>query len=298
MGSTSSSLQLDVDLVERLLKAQFPNWAHLPIEPIDPCGWDNRMFRLGEGMVVRLPSAAVYAPQVLKEHRWLPKLAPTLPLPIPIPLALGSPCREYPWHWSVYRWIPGEQAGAANGVSRPRLAAALGTFLTALQSIDPTGGPAPGPENFHRGGPLKIYASETRRAIELLKGSIDESAARQVWEAALDAACERPPVWVHGDMSLSNLLVDNGELSAVIDFGCSAVGDPACDLAIAWSSWGREAREALRSALPLDAATWARGRGWALWKALILLAKLTAAPPVLEGEARIVLEEVLAATPA
>ena len=248
-------------------------------------------------MVVRLPSAAVYAPQVLKEHRWLPKLAPKLPLPIPLPLAMGSPGPEYPWHWSVYRWIKGEQAGAAKGLNRPRLAADLGSFLAALQSIDPTGGPLPGAGNFHRGGSLEIYASETDRATKLLKGSIDERAARNVWETALDAACERPPVWVHGDISLSNLLVDNGELSAVIDFGCSAVGDPACDLAIAWSPWGREAREALRSTLPLDPATWARGRGWALWKALIILARLTSATPTIKREARIVLEEVLADAP-
>jgi aminoglycoside phosphotransferase (APT) family kinase protein len=248
-------------------------------------------------MLVRLPSAAVYSPQVLKEHRWLPELAPMLPLPIPTPLALGLPCHEYPWHWSVYRWLRGEQVGEATGVNQPRLAARLGAFLAALQSIDPAGGPRPGPENFHRGGPLNIYQSETERAIEYLKDSIDQSAARKIWKAALDARCERPPVWVHGDVSLGNLLVDNGELSAVIDFGGLAVGDPACDLAIAWSPWEREAQVALRSTLPLDGATWARGRGWALWKALIQLARLTPAAPAMKREAQIVLENVLANAP-
>jgi aminoglycoside phosphotransferase (APT) family kinase protein len=291
-------LKIDAELAGRLVEAQFPHWAQLAIVPVEPAGWDNRTFRLGADMVVRLPSAAAYAPQVLKEHQWLPQLAPKLPLPIPAPLALGSPCQDYPWHWSVYRWIAGEPAGSAQGVDGPRLAAALGYFLAALQGLDPTGGPLPGPENFHRGGPLKTYAPQTERAIALLAGRIDAAAARLVWETALDAVCERPPVWVHGDISLGNLLVDKGELSAVIDFGCSAVGDPACDLAIAWSPWGRDAREALRAALPLDGATWDRGRGWALWKALIILAKLSPAPPAMQEQARGVLDEVLADRPA
>ena len=267
---------IDAALVRRLVATQFPQWADLPVEPVAFGGWDNRTFHLGDHMTVRLPSAAAYALQVEKEQRWLPRLAPHLPLPIPVPLAMGVPAEDYPWHWSVYRWLDGEIAtiethrrSAANSRRRWR------DFLVALQRIDATGGPPPGPHNFYRGGPLTVYDGETRQALAALEGRIDTGAAREVWEAALAATWRGQPVWVHGDVASGNLLVRDGVLSAVIDFGSSAVGDPACDLYIAWTFLEGESREAFRAALPLDEATWARGRGWTLWKALITLA----APP-------------------
>jgi aminoglycoside phosphotransferase (APT) family kinase protein len=277
-----------------LVAAQFPHWAHLPVRPVEFDGWDNRTFRLGEDMAVRLPSAEAYAPQVKKQHRWLPRLAPLLPLPIPVPLALGVPTEGYPWHWSVYRWLPGETAGLDRIADLRRFATDLAQFLSALQRVDPSGGPPPGQHNFFRGAHLAVYDAETRRAVAALDGEIDSGAAIAVWEAALHSAWRGASVWLHGDVAASNLLVTEGRLSAVIDFGCSAVGDPACDLAIAWTLFSGESRDAFRLALLLDAATWARGRGWALWKALITLAEHIHTNPIEAGRARRVIGEVLA----
>ena len=268
----AEEVDIDASLVRRLLAAQFPRWAHLPITPAVPQGWDNRTFRLGANMSVRLPSAEGYEPQVDKEHRWLPRLAPLLPLPIPVPLAKGVPGEGYPFNWSVYRWLEGQTATAGRIADVRRFATALAGFLRALQRIDPTGGPPPGRDNFFRGGPLTVYDAETRRAIAALEGRIDTEAATAAWEAALEARWQGPPVWFHGDVAAGNLLVEAGRLSAVIDFGISGVGDPSCDLAIAWTLFRGESRDAFRAALGPDGATWARGRGWALWKALIKLA--------------------------
>jgi len=293
MGVTVE-VDINVPLVRQLVRAQFPRWADLAIQPVEPGGWDNRTFRLGENRSVRLPSAARYSAQVEKEHRWLPRLAPLLPLPIPVPLALGVPADGYPWHWSVYRWLSGENAAIERVADLPEFANALAQFLAALYRIDPGGGPPPGPHNFYRGGPLTVYDEETRQAIAALYSTIAAETATAVWEAALDATWHGPSVWLHGDVSAANLLVEQGRLSAVIDWGCSSVGDPACDVTIAWTLLFGESREAFRAGLPVDDAAWARGRGWALWKALITLAEHINANPAKAGEARRVIEEVLA----
>ena len=287
-------MDIDASLVRCLISAQFPRWADLPVEPVEAGGWDNRTFHLGRHMTVRLPSAERYAAQVEKEHRWLPKLAPHLPLPIPVPLAKGAPAEGYPWQWSVYRWLEGETASVERIDDMRRFAAALARFLRALQRIDPAGGPQPGPHNFFRGGPLAVYDTETRQALAALEGKIETAAAGVVWEAALATTWRGQPVWVHGDVAPGNLLVEGGRLSAVIDFGTSGVGDPACDLAISWTLFTKESRDAFRTALGLDEATWARGRGWALWKALITLAEYKDTNPAKAGEARRVIDGVLA----
>jgi len=284
-------LEIDVSLVRRLL-VQFPQWADLPVKRVEFDGWDNTTFRLGEDLSVRLPSAQAYAGQVEKEHRWLPRLAAHLPLSIPVPLAMGVPANGYPWHWSVYRWLEGENATIKSIADLQQFATALAQFLAALQRIDPADGPPPGQHNFFRGGPLTTYDSETRDAIATLRGRIDADAVTAVWEAALRATWHGPPVWLHGDVSAGNLLVEKGRLNAVIDFGCTAVGDPACDLAIAWTLLSGESRDAFRAALPLDRATWARGRGWALWKGLITLVKHTTNPTKARN-ARGVIDDVL-----
>lgn len=263
---------IDAALVRRLVAEQFPRWADLAVRPVEFDGWDNRTFRLGDAMTVRLPSAAGYTPQVDKEHRWLPLLAPHLPLPIPVPLARGEPGQGYPFHWSVNRWLDGESANVAPIDDLVVFARAVAAFLAALECIDPTGGPPPGQHSFFRGGPLSTYDAETRQASDALRGEIDGEAATAVWEAALAAIWHGPPVWFHGDVAAGNLLVADGRLSAVIDFGQLGVGDPACDLTIAWTLFSGDSREAFRTALPLDPATWTRARGWALWKALITLA--------------------------
>jgi aminoglycoside phosphotransferase (APT) family kinase protein len=280
-------------LVERLLAEQFPQWAGLPITPAVPQGWDNRTFRLGDGLSIRLPSAEGYTPQVEKEHRWLPYLAPRLPLPIPAPLAQGAPGAGYPWPWSVYGWLDGEAAQPSRIADLPALAVALARFLTALQRIEPSEGPAAGPHSFFRGAPLEVYDAETRRAIAVVRDLIDAEGATRVWESALTAPFAGPPVWFHGDVTVNNLLVQDGRFSAVIDFGCCGVGDPACDLAIAWTLFSGESRAAFRAALLLDAGMWARGRGWALWKGLITLAEYRSSDIAKAAEARRVLDELL-----
>ncbi len=286
-------MEIDTHLAQELVASQFPEWAQLPIERVRLNGWDNRTFRLGDELSVRLPSAAAYEAQVEKEHRWLPLLGPHLPLRIPTPVAMGKPGCGYPWRWSIYRWIEGENAAVARIQDRSELATALGAFLTALQRLDPSGGPAPGAHNFLRGGPLRTYDAETRRSLAVLGGRLDTSALLKVWEAALDARWSGPPVWVHGDVSGANLLVAQERLSAVIDFGCSGVGDPACDLTIAWTFLSGPSRAAFRTAVPADPGTWARARGWALWKALITLAPLEAEAPAGRAAQRVV-DDVLA----
>ncbi len=291
---TPRPVDIDATLVARLIVAQFPQWADLPITPAEPNGWDNRTFRLGLDMAVRLPSAEAYAAQVAKEQRWLPVLAPRLPLPIPVPLAIGKPAGGYPWHWSVYRWLEGTPASTARIDDLTELATTLARFLTCLQRIDPTGGPPPGRHNFFRGGPLDTYDAETRQAIAAVGDRIDAELATAVWKTALAAIWHGPPVWVHGDVAAGNLLVKDGRLSAVLDFGSSGVGDPACDVTIAWTLLAGASREAFRQALPLDAATWARGRGWALWKALIVFAGNLHTNPVEAASARRVIDDLLA----
>jgi aminoglycoside phosphotransferase (APT) family kinase protein len=263
---------IDEILVRRLIAGQFPEWKELPLRAAQPGGWDNRTFRLGAEMVVRMPSAEPYAAQVEKEQKWLPRLAPLLPVSIPEPVAIGKPGEGYPYSWSIYRYLEGEPVS-----SRPTedFAASLGQFLAALQAVDASEGPPPGPHSFYRGGELTIYDGQTREAIEKLQDKIDVGRATQLWKEALATRWKKPPVWVHGDISAGNLLVIEGRLSAVIDFGQLTVGDPACDLAIAWTLFKGEVRAFFQASLPLDEETWARGRAWALWKALITAAGLT-----------------------
>lgn len=268
-------IPFDADLVRRLVAAQFPQWAHLPASPVIFGGKNNTTFHLGDEMSVRLPSARHYVAQVEKEQTWLPRLAPHLPLPIPEPVGLGQPGEGYPWPWSIYRWIEGETAALERIDDLPQFARDLAAFLVALQAIDVADGPIAGQHNFFRGGALATYDEQTRQAITDLGDTIDGAAALAIWEQALAAEWTNPPVWLHGDVAAGNLLVKDGRLSAVIDFGILGVGDPACDLAIAWTLLHGEARAAFREALPLDAGTWARGRGWTIWKALIVAAGLS-----------------------
>jgi len=285
---------IDVALVRDLVASQFPQWQDLSIKPVSLNGWDNRTFRLGDTMLVRLPSAAVYAAQVEKEQHWLPKLAPSLPLPIPTPLAIGKPAEGYPWAWSIYRWLEGEPASITEVESLSDFAVILAEFILALERIDATGGPSPGHHNFYRRGSLKTYDSETRQAIALLQGKINSQVALEVWERALAAQWQEEPVWVHGDMSASNLLVQNGRLSAVIDFGLLTVGDPACDLAIAWTFFESKSREVFKAKLAFDADTWARGRAWVLWKSLVIASGLSQAHAIESEQCWRVIEDVLA----
>ena len=197
------------EVVSRLVAAQFPQWADLPIRPVDADGWDNATFRLGRHMLVRLPSSQAYAEQVDKEQRWLPVLAGQLPLPVPEPLARGEPGCGFPRPWSVYRWIDGHTAGAGQIADLCEFAADLAGFLAALYQVDPSGGPLPGTHNFFRGGSPAYYDAETRAALTTLHGHIDTGLAAEVWEAALKAPQDSPPVWFHGDAQPGNLLLNS-----------------------------------------------------------------------------------------
>jgi len=283
------------DFVARLIAEQFPEWADLPVTPVAVDGHDNTTLRLGDEMSVRLPSADGYMAQVEKEQRWLPALASELPLPIPQPLAKGEPTPAFRPPWSVYRWLEGETASHRRVSDLERFAIDLAGFLSALYRIDPTGGPRPGMHNFFRGGDLATYDGETRDAIDALGDEVDGPAATATWETARAARWDGAPVWIHGDVFASNLLVDEeGRLAAVIDFGCTGIGDPACDLTIAWTFLEGESREAFRTGLALDEATWARARGWALWKALIMLERFSLGSPREQAHHRQVIANVLA----
>jgi aminoglycoside phosphotransferase (APT) family kinase protein len=284
----------DASLVSRLLASQFPQWADLPIEPVQSAGTDNAVYRLGDDMAVRLPRIHWAIGQVEKEHQWLPRLASFLPLTIPIPLAMGEPGEGYPWQWSVYRWLEGESATIKRIADPPQAATDLAQFITALQQIDTTGGPLAVDHNL-RGIPLTRRDTGTRQAIAALHDTINVDIAMIVWEAALQAPeWDRAPVWFHGDLLPGNLLVERGRLSAVIDFGGLGVGDPACDLIIAWGLFSGESRDVFRAALAVDDATWARGRGHALSQAVIFIPYYLNTNPVGVGNARRMIDEVLA----
>jgi aminoglycoside phosphotransferase (APT) family kinase protein len=281
-------------LVSRLLTEQFPQWAHLPLRRVDADGIDNSTFRLGDTMSVRMPTGSWYSKQVEKEQRWLPVLAPYLPLPVPVPLAQGVPGCGYPWPWSVYQWIDGEPLIAGPVTDLTQLAADTADFLAALHAVGSGGGPGPGKHNWYRGGPLRHYDAEARAALDALHGYIDTAAAADVWATALRSTWQGTPVWFHGDIAPGNLLVSHGRLSAVIDFGTSGVGDPACDTVFAWTVLSGESRRVFAERLPVNEATWARGRGWAIWKAMIVLAQELGSDPAEAEKSKRVIAELIA----
>jgi aminoglycoside phosphotransferase (APT) family kinase protein len=287
-------ININKPLTHQLISSQFPQWAHLPITPVEPGGWDNRTFRLGEQMLMRLPSAAHYADKVQKEQYWLPKLAPLLPLPIPTPVAMGKPTDQYPFPWSIYRWIEGQTASHENISNPNQFAIDLAHFLRSLQRIDITGGPLAGPHNFYRGGSLKTYDAETQEALIKLHDKFDTSIAEKIWYRAIASKWHNPPVWIHGDIAPTNLLVKDGKLTAVIDFGGLGIGDPACDYAIAWTFFDNESRNTFRTTLGVDDETWNRARAWALWKALITVAQLPGTNSTEQEKSKRVIDEIIA----
>ena len=295
----ADEIDTDPSLVRRLLATQFPAWADLPIERVRSGGTDNAIYRLGADMAVRLPRIEWATAQADKEHLWLPRLAPHLPLAIPVPLAMGMPAEGYPWRWSVCRWLPGENALVERIEDLRQAGIALADFVSALHRIDTTGGPHPGPHNFFRGVPLAMRDAYTRAAIAKLDDVLDTDAVSAAWDADLHApAWNGPPVWIHGDLHPANLLVDHGRLSAVIDFGGLGVGDPACDFMAAWNLFYGESenqsRNVFRAILSIDDASWARARGWALSTALIGLAYYLDTNPIIVDLARHAIDEVLA----
>ncbi len=232
---TDGRAGIDAAMVKRLVATQFPLWGELPVTPVEVDGNDNRTYRLGQEMTVRLPTGEAYVAAVDKEHRWLSVLAPLLPVAIPISVAKGAPGEGYPFSWSIRRWLDGQTASRDRLNELSGLATSVAEFILALQHVDATGGPPAGAHTFYRGASLAHYDDETRRCLAMLDGRIDTKSAAAVWDAGMRALWHGPPVWFHGDIASGNLLVNDGRLAGVIDFGTSGVGDPACDLVIAWT---------------------------------------------------------------
>jgi aminoglycoside phosphotransferase (APT) family kinase protein len=287
----ADEIETDEALVRRLLAAQFPHWSDLPIRALPAGGTDNAIYRLGDELSVRLPRRMNWASGSLdKEFEWLPKLAPLLPLPVPMPVALGAAGEGYPHEWAVYSWLDGEDA-ASMPFDLPQAAVDLANLLKALRHVDPTLGPAPG----SRGGSLEPRDEQTRAGIAALAHTIDATAVTAAWEAALAAPeWDRPPVWIHGDLDARNLLVRDGQITGVLDWASTCVGDPACDVKVAWAVLDAETRPIFRERLEIDDATWARGRGWALSQAVIALPYYLHTYPAIVQEAWRWLGEALA----
>jgi aminoglycoside phosphotransferase (APT) family kinase protein len=273
----SSDPVIDATLVRRLIEAQFPHWRGLGVRAVEVDGWDNRTFRLGEELSVRLPSGPAYELQVRKEWRHLPTIAAAVRLPVPEVIALGQPGDGYPFEWTVRRWIEGVPVRDDPAVDRADLALSLAGFLRELWAVNTVDGPAAGAHSAGRGGPLAQWDREVAAALVRHGTQVDVDRATEVWEAARSSPHPGPGVWFHGDVAPGNLLSTAGRLSAVIDFGCAGIGDPACDLAIAWTFFGSAERALFREAVDVGDAMWRRGAGWALWKALITVQHRTEA---------------------
>jgi aminoglycoside phosphotransferase (APT) family kinase protein len=283
-------VRTDVPLVRRLLAGQFPQWADLSLERVASSGTDNALYRLGDDMVVRLPRIHWAVGGVNKDSRWLPLLAPRLPVGIPVPLATGTPVEGYPWEWGVYPWLEGENPHVDGIAYLDSLTRDVVSFVAALHGIDLGGGPPAS-----RGAPLAVQDKAARAALAELDGMIDVDTATVAWDAALETpAWSGPPVWIHGDLLSGNLLLRGGRLTGVIDWGGLGVGDPACDLIVAWGLLSPQARDVFRAELRVDAGTWARGRGWALSVGLIALPYYKDTNPALAATARHLIREVLA----
>ena len=261
----AGDIETDSRLVRRLLRHQFPHWADLPIKMVPSHGTDHDIYRLGDQLCARMPRTGWAAGQAEREAVWLPRLAPHLPLALPVQVALGQPADGYPFTWSVYQWLPGDNANGT--ISDLRQAATdLAGFVTAMRRIDTTGAP-PRPPGA-RGAPLAECDERVRRSIEGLGDRIDGTAVTRSWEESLAAQPWNRDVWLHGDLLPGNLLVNHGRLSAVIDWGALNAGDPACDLQPAWNIFAGPSRKLFLSELGADDDACLRGRGWTLYQAI------------------------------
>ncbi len=286
--------RIDAPLVERLVAAQFPQYADLPVVEFESPGTTNAIYRLGADLMARLPRRASGVDELHKSFAWLPRLAPHLPVEISVPLAQGEPGEGYPWAWSIVEWLDGENAEGQDLPDPVRAAHDLADFLAAFQGLDATDGPLATACGF-RSAPLADTDEQMRGCIAILPDDIDKRAVTSVWRDSLRLpAWDRAPVWSHGDLMPGNLLWCAGRLSAVIDFGSLAVGDPACDLMIAWSLFEGDGRGAFRDAIGADEALWLRGRAHALAHAVIYIPYYLHTRPRGVAAAREVIDEVLA----
>jgi aminoglycoside phosphotransferase (APT) family kinase protein len=265
-----------LDLARKLISQQFPQYANLPIVNVEKQGHDNRTYRLGEHMLIRMPTDADYALKVPKEQELLPKLAKRLSVSIPAPIKMGKPSTDYPYPFSIYKWLPGKSINllTLTDQEKEQLAFDVAKFLKELQAITDVEGPGPGQHNWWRGDHVSVYDKGAREQIAELAEIIDASKALALWDKACATRWNKAPIWIHGDFAIGNILMDSGKLSAVIDFGGAAAGDPACDLVIAWTYLRGKAREIFISKMDMDSDTWLRARAWALWKATFELCQI------------------------
>jgi aminoglycoside phosphotransferase (APT) family kinase protein len=262
----AGELEIDEPLVRRLLARQFPEWDSLPLRCIEPSGTDHAIFRLGDELSVRLPRVDGPTEPGGKQFTWLPKLAPLLPVDVPVPIAQGCPGQGYPWFWEIHTWVHGA-TGPVETIDAIQVARDLCVLIGALQRVDSAGAP-PG-----RGIPLAERDDEVRYWLARFDGDARITAG---WERALAAPpWQGPPVWHHGDLDARNWLIRDRRVSGVIDWSTMGVGDPACDLMVAWKLHSPAGRDAVREALPADDATWERARGWVLSQAVAILAYYT-----------------------
>ncbi len=282
-------ISINKELVSRLIKAQFPQWADLSIEKVNSAGTDNVIFRLGKEMAIRLPRTISAASNIYKEWKWLPILAQQVSLSIPTPISRGIQTKDYPCPWLIYKWLDGKN-GTESEFDLNNAAITLGNFIKDLQKVDTSNAPFS-----QRGGPLSKLDNEVQEALKNLNGIIDADKAKSAWEKALSAPVYTGnPVWIHSDLHAGNILVNHGKITAVIDFGMAGIGDPACDMMAAWTLLSKETRNKFKEIINVDDATWERGKGWALSFGLIALPYYKDTNKVLANIALNTINQVLA----
>lgn len=261
---------IDEDLVRRLLASQMPQWADLPLRLAEPIGTDNVMIRLGDSLALRLPRTEDAAESMHKEQELVPRIAPLLPVEVPVPVGVGEPGHGYPWPWSVYPWIAGRNPDP--GEAGSELARDLADFVQALRGADTFGLAAEGPLHSYRADSIQLRDATTRRCIDECEGLIDTTRAAEAWDRAKRVPdYDGTPVWMHSDVQPGNVLVRDGRLASVIDWGAVALGEPAVDCIVAWTLLTPATRPAFRARVGVDDDTWHRGRAWALSIALVAL---------------------------
>lgn len=262
-------MKLTIEKIKLIIHEQFPEYDNLEIRMVKQSGHDNQSYHLGNRLSLRFPSAEEYSTQVIKEYKYCKMLQIKISIPITKPIALGIPSKYFPYHFSINQWIEGDTVTHTN-VDKNQLAVDLAHFLHDLHKCDTQEGPQPGKHNFYRGGLLSVYHDETIQAIRNCV-DFDKDKCLSIWMKGINSEYKDKPVWIHGDLEVGNILVRKSKLVAVIDFGNMAIGDPACDVVMAWTYFDQRSRKIFLNTLNLDTQTIDRARSWALWKALITL---------------------------